>query len=141
VLLKDKRIFMIEDSYVYAALASVYLRIEGAVIVVQSLAMNVPQVLKTHLPIDVILMDLVFATSASGFDVFDEIRQVSELAEIPVVAVSAMDPAIAVTLARQKGFAGLISKPFSSMIAGHVARVLAGEQVWAAESWRPWVQE
>lgn len=141
MLLKGKRIFMIEDKYLYVAVASIYLRYEGAIVESQSQVKDLPLVLANHLPIDVILLDLALSRKTSGFDVFDEIRRVPKLAQIPVIAVSAVDPDFALPAARQKGFAGFISKPLSSTIAGHVASVLAGEQVWATESWRPWIQE
>ncbi len=139
--LKARRIFIVEDKYIHVAIASVYLRYEGAIVEVHTQGMNVSQKLMTHLPIDVVLMDLVLSGHTSGFDVFDEIRQVPELARIPVVAVSAVDPELAVPLARQKGFAGFISKPISSSIVQRVADVLAGKTVWETGSWQLWLRE
>jgi CheY-like chemotaxis protein len=141
MLLKGVRIFIVEDKPAYIAITSLYLRHEGAEVESEQLGANIPESLLSHLPIDVILLDLMFPGSVSGFDLFDQIRQVPELAHIPVVAVTAVDPDVAMPLAREKGFAGFISKPISSSIVKHIVDVLAGKQVWEAGSWQRWIEE
>jgi hypothetical protein len=59
VLLKDKRIFVIEDEPIYVVVISQVLRHEGALVEVEMQAMHVPETLMTRLPVDVILMDPV----------------------------------------------------------------------------------
>jgi two-component system chemotaxis sensor kinase CheA len=134
MLLKGKRIFIIEDNAGNLAIASAYLESQGAIIRFERRGVNTPQVIVSQLPIDLILTDLMLPKNASGFDVIDQIRQVPDLAQIPVVAVSAADPDVAMPIARQKGFAGFISKPITPRIMHYVADVLNGKQVWIGDS-------
>ena len=134
MLLKNKRIFIVEDNAAYVAIASIYLRYAGAIVEVENWGLNVPDKIVKQLPIDVILMDLKLPRNASGFDIFDQIRAVPELAAIPIVAVSAADPDVAMARARQKGFAGYIAKPITPRIAAYVAAILDGKQIWIADS-------
>jgi CheY-like chemotaxis protein len=133
MLLQGKRVFIVEDDAGNLAVASVYLRQQGATISYDRWGRETPQTILAHLPIDVILMDLMFPNNVSGFDVFEQIRQVEALAAIPVVAVSAADPDSAMPKALALGFSGFISKPVSPRIAKHIARVIEGKKVWAAE--------
>ena len=133
MLLKNKRVFIVEDDAGNLSIASVYLRQQGAIVSYERWGRDTPQMILKHLPIDVILMDLMFPNNISGFDVFDKIRQVSDLAHIPIVAVSAADPDSAMPKALAKGFSGFISKPISPRIAKHIANVIDGKKVWAAE--------
>src|SRR5579871_6782966 len=78
-LLENKRIFIVEDSAAYIAIASIYLRYEGATVESERWGLNVPNVIVSQLPIDVILMDLKLSHNTSGFDVFDQIRRTPQL--------------------------------------------------------------
>src|SRR5258708_6173791 len=138
MLLKNRRIFIVEDNAAYVAIASIYLRYEGAVVESERWGLKVPEIILQHLPIDVILMDLMLPRNTSGFEVFDQIRQVPQLAAIPIVAVSAADPEIVMPQARERGFAGFISKPISRSFVQHVATVLQGKPVWNPDSWQYW---
>lgn len=133
MLLQNKRVFIVEDDAGNLAIASVYLREHGASVFYERWGRETAQTILRHLPIDVILMDLMFPNNVSGFDVFDTIRLVPELAHIPIVAVSASDPDSAMPKALAKGFCGFISKPVSPRLAKHIATVINGKKVWAAE--------
>lgn len=133
MLLENKRIFIVEDDAGNLAVATVYLRQQGAIVSYERWGLLTPHMILKHMPVDVILMDLMFPNNVSGFDIFDQIRQVKQLENIPVVAVSASDPDFAMPKALAKGFSGFISKPISPRIAKHVADVIAGKKVWAAE--------
>lgn len=132
--LNHSRIFIIEDNAGNLAIASIYLENQGATIKFERRGVNTPQAILSQLPIDLILTDLMLPKGVSGFDVFDKIRQVPELANIPVVAVSAADPDTAMPIARQKGLAGFICKPITPQIIQYVSEVLNGKQVWIADS-------
>src|SRR5258708_2149596 len=93
--LKNRRIFIVEDNVGNLAVASIYLEQDGAKIKVERRGLKTAQAVLRSLPIDIILTDLMLPNSVSGFDIFDEIRRVPELAAIPVVAVSAADPDVA----------------------------------------------
>lgn len=132
--LKNAHIFIIEDNAGNLAIASIYLENQGAKIKFERRGVNTPQAILKALPIDLILTDLMLPKGISGFDVFDQIRQIPELANIPVVAVSAADPDVAMATARKKGFAGYISKPITPQIVLHIADILDGKQVWVGDS-------
>jgi CheY-like chemotaxis protein len=132
--LKNKNIFIVEDNVGNLAVASVYLEQEGAKIKVERRGIKTAQAVLRSLPVDIILTDLMLPNSVSGFDIFDQIRAVPELAAIPIVAVSAADPDVAMPRARQKGFAGYIAKPITPRITAYVTAVLEGKQIWIADS-------
>ena len=132
--LKNRRIFIVEDNVGNLAVASIYLEQDGAKIKVERRGLKTAQAVLRSLPIDIILTDLMLPNSVSGFDIFDEIRRVPELAAIPVVAVSAADPDVAMVRARQKGFNGYIAKPITPRIVEYVQAVLDGKPIWIADS-------
>jgi CheY-like chemotaxis protein len=134
MLLKNKRIFIVEDNTGNLAIASIYLENQGAKIKFERRGLRTPEAILQQMPIDLILTDLMLPNGVSGFDIFDQIRQVPVLAAIPVVAVSSADPDTAMAKARQKGMSGYISKPISPRIAQYLAEVLAGKQVWIGDS-------
>ena len=134
IALKNARIFIVEDNAGNLTIASIYLENQGAKIKFERRGANTPQVILKELPIDLILTDLMLPKGVSGFDIFDQIRQVPELKHIPVAAISAADPDIAMPIARSKGFAGFISKPITPLIIQHVADLLDGKQVWIGDS-------
>jgi putative two-component system response regulator len=138
MLLQNKRIFMIEDQLSYITITSVFLRSAGAVVESEQHAHNIPQTLLRHLPLDLILLDQVLHGHLSGFDVFEQIRQVPALAHIPVIMVSAANPEIAVPMAQKMGFSGFISKPISPCIIRYISSVLNGGAVWNTEGWHYW---
>jgi CheY-like chemotaxis protein len=82
--------------------------------------------------VDLIILDLMLAGGMSGFAVFDQIRDLPQFNEVPIIAVSAMDPAIAIPQVRQKGFVGFIPKPISAReFPRQVAKTIEGERIWA----------
>jgi len=69
--------------------------------------------------------------AASGFDLYSEIRALPELAEVPIVAVSASNPSEAIPRAKALGFASYISKPVDqNLLPVQLQRILAGERLW-----------
>ncbi len=116
------------------AIATIYLEAQGATVKFERRGINLPQILLKSLPIDLILMDLMLPKKVQGFDLVDQVRQIPELAAIPIVVVSAADPDVAMPLARQKGLAGFISKPITPHVVNHLADVLNGNQVWIADN-------
>ena len=67
--------------------------------------------LKAFAPVDIILLDLMFPNNVTGYDIFDRIRMHAEFQHIPIVAVSASDPSVAIPKTKAKGFSGFITKP------------------------------
>lgn len=131
MLLKGNKIFIVEDNMGNLAIATFYLEQHGgAKTFSDRWVKRTPEIILGRLPIDVILMDLMFPNNVSGFDVFAQIKAVPALAHIPIVAVSASDPDRAVPRAMAAGFAGFISKPISDLISRQVADIIAGKRVW-----------
>jgi CheY-like chemotaxis protein len=138
VLLKNKRIFIIEDQTSYVTIASIYLRSAGAVVESDWRGFDIPQVLLKNLPLDLIILDFLLPYNLKAFNLFDQLKQHPALSQIPVLIVSAADPDEIIPLAKTKGFAGFISKPISPTIVKHVARVLEGHAVWKTDGWDYW---
>lgn len=136
MLLAKRRFFIVEDNAGNLAIVSAHLRNAGASVFYERWGYETPKAIQRFLPIDMILMDLMFPNNVTGFDVFDQIQAVPELSSIPIVVVSAADPDEAMPKARAKGFKGFISKPISISIVRYVNEVLNGVPVSIAESER-----
>ena len=113
--LLDKRIFYIEDDTKNRAVVKTILEYSGAVVSSESWGRIevVQNRLESFHPVDLILLDLMFPKNVSGYDVFDALRRESQFAHIPIVAISASDPAMEMPKLRAKGFNGFIAKPIN----------------------------
>jgi ribose transport system substrate-binding protein len=135
-LLKGKRIFYVEDNVSNRALAQLVLEQNGAAVHYERWG-DLPQVLARladFMPVDLILMDLMFPKGASGYDLFDGIRANDQYKDIPIVAISASDPSIEMPKARAKGFSGYIAKPINMMeFPRQIITLIEGSPVWYAE--------
>ena len=133
MLLRGKRIFIVEDKLNTTAIAQTLLEREGAKVLVERWGIETPLFLKIYGPMDLIMLDLTLPGNVSGFDVFNELRQIHQFTRIPVVAVSAADAATAIPQAQALGFAGFISKPVDLLLfAKQIERILSGESLWIA---------
>jgi CheY-like chemotaxis protein len=131
MLLQGKRIFVVEDDPSNLAIITTILRRHGASVPFETWGSGTVDKLRSILPIDLILLDLALPRGLTGYDVFDEIKKVPELKDIPVVLVTAADPTIEMVKARDKGINGFISKPLSYATFGKaVDAILNGEGVW-----------
>jgi two-component system, cell cycle response regulator DivK len=132
ITLHGKRVFYIEDDMMNRLIVQTILEAQGAIISFDSwgyVEVSVPQ-LNAFRP-DVILLDLMFPNRASGYDIYDSLRRLPSLSKIPVIAISASDPAIEIPRARAKGFAGFISKPISlHRLPEQIITVLQGGNIW-----------
>ncbi|MCA9917032.1 MAG: response regulator [Anaerolineales bacterium] len=132
MLLQGKSVFLLEDDPVNYSVILTILRHQGATITHDYWGdTTLDRLLNQAMPLDIILLDLMLPGDASGYDVYDAIRNVPELANIPIVAVSAADPDVEIPKARAKGFSGFISKPIHRRyFPEQLAQILAGEQIW-----------
>ena len=134
MLLDNKRIFVIEDDETNLAIISTTLRRNGAKVFFDTWGGGTVDALKRFQPIDLILLDLALPRGLSGYDVFDRIREIPELKDIPVVLVTAADPGMEMNKARQKGVDGYIPKPINYYTFGQlISDILQGKQVWGEE--------
>lgn len=132
-LLKGKHIFIVEDNLENRVVYNMTLGKHGAIVTFERWGRDTLSHMRLISEIDLIILDLMLPLGVSGFDIYDEIRAVSKYAEIPIVAVSAMEPNIAMPKAQSKGFQGFIVKPIDHrLFAKQLATILAGEQLWYA---------
>jgi two-component system, cell cycle response regulator DivK len=133
-ILKDKRIFYIEDDPKNRAIVQTILEAAGARMEFEKWGFQEVALPKLRAyRADLILLDLMFPMGISGYDIFDAIRHNMILSHLPVVAVSAADASVEIPKARSKGFAGFIGKPIDIRLFPHqIASVLNGETVWYA---------
>jgi CheY-like chemotaxis protein len=132
MLLKDRRIFIVEDNLQNRVIVEMLLEQQGAKTAFERWGTGTLKRLYEFAPVDIILLDLMFPNKVSGYDVFDEIRAEATFAHIPIVAVSASDPGEAIPKVRKKGFAGFIAKPIDFVLfPQQIAAVIDGKAVWA----------
>jgi len=131
MLLKDKRIFIVEDNMQNRIIFQMALIRHGASVDFERWGQGTILHINNLSRIDLIILDLMLADGVSGFDIFDQIRTVPKYDHVPIVAVSAMDPAIAIPKVREKGFSGFIAKPIDNhLFPNQLLSVIKGEQVW-----------
>jgi CheY-like chemotaxis protein len=131
MLLKDKFVYIVEDNTQNRVVFQMCLLREGARVEFERQGKEAVQHLLSLRNVDIILLDLMLAKGVSGFDVYDDIRALPQFAALPIIAVSAMDAAIALPQVRRKGFNGFIAKPIDGeAFSMQIAQVLAGDQVW-----------
>ena len=95
-LLKDKRIFIVEDNLTNRAIVQMVLERHGAQTSIDGWGTETVERMRAFAPVDIILMDLMLPDNLSGFDVASELLARPEFRHIPIVAVSAADPVRAV---------------------------------------------
>ena len=134
MLLKNRRIFIVEDNVTNRSVMQLLLEQQGAVIAFERWGNETNQRLKAFAPVDIILLDLMFPNNVTGYEIFDRIRELPEFNAVPIVAVSASDSSTAIPLTREKGFAGFISKPIKfAQFPQQIADLIAGKNVWVHE--------
>jgi two-component system cell cycle response regulator DivK len=131
MVLKGKRVFVVEDNLENRLITEILLQEQGAQLAFDRWGKDAIRKLQAFAPVDIILLDLNFPKGISGFDIYDEIRKIEQFAQVPIVAVSATDASAAIPQAKAKGFAGFIGKPLDfHKFPEQIAKVIAGEQVW-----------
>lgn len=131
MILKNKRIFITEDNLTNRSIMQLLLEREGAIISFERWGRDTQKHLEKFLPVDIILLDLMLPNNVSGFDVFDQIRDIPGMEGVPIVAVSAKMPDTAIPETRAKGFDGFISKPIDyTRFSKQIATLIQGEAIW-----------
>jgi CheY-like chemotaxis protein len=132
--LQDKVIFVIEDDVSNLAVISTILKREGARTQFDRWGLETVERIQQLGHVDLILCDLMLPHGASGYKVLELIRAVPALAEIPVVAVTASDPAVELAKVQAAGFKSFIRKPISRRKFGdQLVAILNGEEIWATD--------
>jgi CheY-like chemotaxis protein len=134
MILKGKRIFIVEDNLTNMAVFATTLRREGAQVIQDSWNTGSINLLVQNLPIDLIMLDLMLRRGLSGYDTMDAIQQHDQLVGIPVIAVSSLDAETEIPKAKEHGFVGFIPKPISLLqFPKQILACIEGEEVWATE--------
>ncbi len=130
-LLENKRVFIIEDKADNREIMSTLLEQAGAVVVAENWGKDLFNKMTTFLPVDIILLDLMYPYFIDGYGIHARIAGNPEFKSIPVVAVSAADASIAIPRTRSNGFQGYIAKPVDfDLFPQQVAQVIAGQSIW-----------
>lgn len=130
-LLKSRRIFIVEDNLANRAITQMLLESHGAVTAIEAWGTTTLHRLREFGEVDLILLDIMLPNGMSGFDIAEEIRSQSAYSCVPIVALTATDPAETIPIAQACGFAGFISKPIDfDEFPMMVARAIAGEALW-----------
>jgi CheY-like chemotaxis protein len=133
MLLRDKNIFIVEDNLQNRIIFQMTLGRHGANIFFERWGKNAILQLSHIRNIDLIVLDLMLAGGVSGYDIFDEIRQIERYENTPIVAVSATEPSLGIAKTREKGFSGFISKPIDDVLfPKQLAQIIDGEAIWYA---------
>jgi len=133
MLLQDKVVFIVEDNLQNRVVFQMILMRHGARVEFDRWGRDTLSRLKSLKQVDAIVLDLSLSLGISGYDVFDEIRADPQLGQIPIVAVSAGEPAIAIPLTQKKGFNGFIAKPIDDdRFPRQLETIIGGGTVWDA---------
>lgn len=131
--LTGKRIFIVEDNSHNRVVYRVVLTKNGAQVDFNNWGRDTLDQMYNFGKIDLIILDLMLPRGTSGFDVLKEIRQTKQYKDIPIVAVSAAEPAFAIPQSQQLGFDGFIAKPIDDeLFVDQLQSILDGQPVWYA---------
>lgn len=129
--LRGKRIFVVEDNVDNRVIYQLLFTREGAAVEFERWGPDAVSQLKRFRPVDLIVLDLMLARGASGYDIFTDIRALDEFADVPIIAVSSADPSEAIYRTQQLGFSGYIAKPIDHrLFPEQLQRIIEGERVW-----------
>lgn len=131
--LNKKRVFIVEDNTQNRLIFGMLLRKHGAHVFFEPWGQNTLEQLKRLEQMDLVILDLMLAGGITGYDIFDQIRTLPTYQAVPIVAVSASEPGLAIPKTRAKGFSGFISKPIDlDLFPQQLTQILNGEAVWSA---------
>lgn len=133
MILKGKRIFVVEDNLQNRIIFQKILASSGASVEFERWGKDAAKELQYMKNVDLIILDLMLHGGVSGYDIFNELRALPEFDDIPIIAVSASEPAFAIPQTRKMGFSGFIGKPISKQLfPQQLNQILNGEEVWYA---------
>ena len=133
MILRGKHIFIVEDNIQNRVVFQMALIMHGARLDFERWGEGALQCLMCIGNVDLIILDLMLKDQVSGYDIYSLIRGVSKFDSIPIVAVSATDPSLAIPETQRRGFSGFIAKPIDDdLFPTQIAKILSGEKVWYA---------
>jgi two-component system, cell cycle response regulator DivK len=133
VILNGKFIFIVEDKPQNRLVFQMALNRHGAWVEYETSGEDILPHLMRLRRAHAIVLDLILPGNMSGYDVYDQIRALDAYKTVPIVAVTASDPSIAMPLVREKGFNSFIMKPIDiNLFPQQLARIIEGEEIWSA---------
>lgn len=132
MILKDKKIFLLEDDPVNFAVIKVLLRKSGAIILHDHWGdETLTKIKEFPFSLDLILLDIMLPGKVSGYDIWEEIRKKPDLEGVPVAFVSASDREVEIPKIKAFNGSGYISKPINQKwFAQQVLSIIEGDEVW-----------
>lgn len=131
-MLSGKNILIVEDDPLNRVVYTVMLKKERCMIDFDRWGRETISKLKRQ-AYDLIILDLMLPNGDSGFTIFEQIRQMPEYNNVPIIAVSASEPAFAIPKAQKLGFDGFITKPLDkNLFPKQLVSILEGEKIWYA---------
>jgi CheY-like chemotaxis protein len=131
--LKNKVIFIVEDNAQNRVVFQMALVTSGARVEFERWGAEAVSRLENLRRVDLIVLDLMLSNGVSGYDIFSEIRVLPKYDDVPIVAVSAAEPAVAIPKTRDLGFSGFIAKPIDDdLFPKQIDQVLSGQKLWYA---------
>ena len=133
-ILEGKTIFMVEDDALNFAIIRTILRRSGATVPYDHWGDTTLTRMKEYSDqLSMILLDLMLPGGVSGYDIFEAIKKDADLADIPIVAVSAADADVEIPKAKTLGFSGFISKPIiHDQLPDQLNSILQGNEIWGS---------
>ena len=133
MLLKGKTILITEDNPINRTMFQMSIIQEGGKVIFDRFGPLTVNLVKGLSNVDLIVLDLMLMRGVSGYDVFQEIRNLPNKGDIPIVAVSAAEASEAIKKCQELGFDGYIAKPINERkFPMQLYKVLNGESLWVA---------
>jgi len=121
---------VIEDDASGLAIISVMLRRLGMRTVMERYASSALERVQKMSRLDVVFLDLGLP-DGDGYEVLQRLKNMPELKDVPIVAVTARDASTEMPKAQTAGFDGFLGKPLNrNRFPEQVRRILDGEGVW-----------
>jgi CheY-like chemotaxis protein len=131
MILNGKFIFIVDDNPQNHLVFQMALNPQGAWTDFESSGQDAFTRLRQKRKLHLIILDLALSGSTSPYDLYDRIRALPNLVNVPIVAAATADPYQTLHHTRRKGFDGLIFKPIDTYVfPKQVARIIAGEKIW-----------
>lgn len=131
--LEGKHIFIVEDDVHNRLVYKLLLFGHGATVDFEGWGPDAIRHLKKLAKVDLIILDLMLQRGKSGYEIFAEIRKLHEYDDVPIVAVSAAEPGVAIASTREQGFSGFVAKPIDQCrFPKQIEQIMEGKEVWYA---------
>lgn len=130
-LLMGKRVFIVEDDVINVYVLTKPLSACGAMVYSNWDSIGIETHIAQHLPVDIIILDIMLRRGINGYDTFARLQENPKLKNIPVVAVTSLNPETEIPKAKALGFAGYIGEPIDAhYFAQDIADIVKSAKKW-----------